>query len=420
MVGEFMSGRFVVIGSGCGGTELAFAARAAGWQGEIVLIGDEPVAPYHRPPLSKDYLAGQVSSESISLKGAIAFERSAIILRSGVRVISIDRTAHQLRLSDGSTLDYDRLGLATGGRVRRLPVAQGGAEAAENYHYLRSLADSDAIRANFAPGKRLVVIGAGYIGLEVAAVAVKSGLEVTVLEAAPRVLARVTHPLLSTFYEKEHRLAGVDLRTGEQVEGFDLSADGKEVHAVLCASGATVPADLVIVGIGLVPNVELAEAAGLKVEDGIVVNERCQTSDPDIVAVGDCTRFNSALYGRMIRLESVPNALEQARNAAATLCGKSQRPEQVPWFWSDQYDLNLKMVGLSEGYDRLVLRGSFEARSFSAFYMKGERVLAVDTVNRPVEFNLSKRLIGERMVVDPISLEDDELPLKDLLVAPVR
>lgn len=415
-----MGERLLVIGTGCGGTELAFAARAGGWEGEIVLVGDEPALPYHRPPLSKAYLSGQCTLESISLKTAAAFEKSAIDLRCGTPVAAIDRASKRVALEDGNELAYDRLALALGGQARRLPAAQDGAEEAENFHYLRTLADCEAIRSSYHTGQRLVIVGAGYIGLEVAAAAVKSGLRVTVLEAASRVLARVTAPLLSEFYESIHRQAGVDVRTGEQVESFELTASGDRVSAVCCASGEVIPADIVIAGIGLVPNTELAFDAGVDVEDGVLVDEVCRTSDQSIFAAGDCTRFYSALYGRYVRLESVPNALEQARIAATALCGKPLRKEIVPWFWSDQYDLNLKMVGLSEGYDRLVLRGSLESRAFSAFYLLGDRVLAVDTVNRPVEFNLSKRLIGERIAVDAEALGDDAVPFKDLLAASGR
>jgi 3-phenylpropionate/trans-cinnamate dioxygenase ferredoxin reductase subunit len=297
-----------------------------------------------------------------------------------------------------------------------LPAAiAGAAEGADNFHYLRTLADVDGIRRHFEPGARVAIVGGGYIGLEVAAVAVKAGLKVTVLEAAERVLARVTAPRVSSFYEQVHREAGVDLRIGVQVDGFALDAAQRRVTGVHCADGERLACDLVIVGIGIVPNTELAAAAGLAVDDGIRIDACARTSDPHIMAAGDCTRFDSALYGRSVRLESVPNALEQARSAAAALLGHERPFESAPWFWSDQYDLKLKMVGLSQGHDQFLLRGSVEQRSFSAFYLKGERVIAVDTVNRPAEFMLAKRIVGERMVIPPERLVDDGTPLKSLL-----
>jgi 3-phenylpropionate/trans-cinnamate dioxygenase ferredoxin reductase subunit len=235
------------------------------------------------------------------------------------------------------------------------------------------------------------------------------------LESADRVLARVTAPAVSTFYERVHRAAGVQLRTGAQVESFALDAIGQRVTGVVCSGGERLDCDLVVAGIGLLPNTELAAACGLLVDDGIVVDAGACTSDPHIVAAGDCTRFHSALYGRPIRLESVPNALAQARCAAATLVGKRPPPEGVPWFWSDQYDLKLKMVGLSQGHEQLVLRGSPEDGAFCAFYLQGRRVLAVDTVNRIPDFMIAKRLVAERIEVDPQQLADPTQPLKSLL-----
>jgi 3-phenylpropionate/trans-cinnamate dioxygenase ferredoxin reductase subunit len=247
-----------------------------------------------------------------------------------------------------------------------------------------------------------------------AAAAVKFGIKVTVLQAESRVLERVTAPPLSAFYEEVHRQAGVDVRTSEQVEYLELSRDGKSVTVVCCSSGTRVEADWVVVGIGLIPNVELAREAGLTVDNGIVVNTRLQTSDETIFSAGDCACFYSEIYERMVRIESVPNALEQARKIAALLCGKEPRPAAAPWFWSTQYDLNLKIVGLSQGYDRLVIRGSMQDRSFSAFYLAGGRVLAADTVNRPVEFNAVKQLVVQRAQVDAELLADEAVPLNRL------
>jgi len=405
----------VVMGAGHAGAELAVQAREGGWSGRIALVGDEPALPYHRPPLSKAYLGGAASLEALALKSRAAYDKAGVDLMLGRRVAEVDRTAARLRFEDGHAMDYAHLAFATGGRPRRLPAAAAGADAADNFHYLRTLADVDRIRPRFVAGARLAIVGGGYVGLEVAAVAVKHGLKVTVLEAAPRVLARVTAPRVSSFYEQVHREAGVDVRTGVQVDGFDLDAEGRTVTWVHCDDGERIACDLVIAGIGLVPNTELAAAAGIAVDDGILIDAASRSSDPAIVAAGDCTRFHSALYDRSIRLESVPNALEQARCAAAAVNGKERLHDGVPWFWSDQYELKLKMVGLSQGYDRLLLRGSPEQRSFSAFYLKGDRVLAVDTVNRVPEFMLAKRLVAERIAVDADRLADDGVPLKNLL-----
>jgi 3-phenylpropionate/trans-cinnamate dioxygenase ferredoxin reductase subunit len=412
---EDQRGRLVVIGTGCAGVELAFAARAMGWSGSIVLVGDDPAVPYQRPPLSKAYLMGEMNFESLWLRAPALYEKSRIELLTGVHVAAIDRVHMRVQLCDGREVPYDHLGLMVGGRPRPLPAAMRCTEGVLNFHYLRTVADSAAIHKHFGPGRRLVVVGGGYVGLEVAAAAVKSNMRVTVLEALPRVLARVTAPLLSAFYEDVHRQAGVDVRTGDQVDGFELSPDGSQITAVHCAGGTSIAADVVVAGIGLIPNVELASGAGLAVENGIVVDSLMRTTDPSIFAGGDCTCFYSELYERTVRLESVPNALGQARTAAAVLCGKKPREDAVPWFWSDQYDLNLKMVGLSQGYDRVIVRGSPASRSFSAFYMLGDRVLAMDTVNRPQEFNLSKRLIADRRCVDAALLADDMTPFKRII-----
>jgi NADPH-dependent 2,4-dienoyl-CoA reductase/sulfur reductase-like enzyme len=409
------SQHLLIIGNGCAGTETAFAARLNGWSGPISLVGDEPLSPYHRPPLSKAYLMGETSVESLSLRADMTYEKERITLLSGRRAMHIDRKSRSVALSDGSLLTYDKLVLAMGGRPRPLPAAEEFHGPVGNFHYLRTHADADAIRGNFGAGRNLVIIGGGYIGLEVAAAAIKSSMNVVVLEAAPRVLARVTAPPVAAFYETIHREAGVDIRTGEQVERLECSADGRRVIAVLCTNGVRLPADLVVAGIGLQPNSQLASDAGLQVEDGIVVDAELRTNDEAIMAIGDCARYYSPLYERSVRIESVPNALEQARKAAAILCGKPPRADAAPWFWSDQYDLNLKMVGLSQNYDQLVMRGSPSQRSFSAFYLSGNRVLAVDTVNRPLEFNLSKQLITDRQPVDAKQLANDDIPLKQLI-----
>jgi 3-phenylpropionate/trans-cinnamate dioxygenase ferredoxin reductase subunit len=406
----------IVIGAGHAGVELAFAARQQGWAGAIVLLGEEPHLPYHRPPLSKAFLCGTADVGSIALRQATAFEANGITLRRGARVHAIDRATHQVLLDDGSALTYTKLALCTGGRARALDVPGMEEGTPPNLFSLRSQADAIAIAGCIHEGTRVVIIGAGYVGLEVAASARKLGAAVTVLESQPRVLARVTGAKLSSFYEAVHREAGVDLRTNASVRAIERGADDT-VTAVLCGDGVLLPADLVVVGIGMLPNTGLAEAAGLRVEGGIVVDEHSVTSDPDIVAAGDCTVHDSVLYGRRVRLESVPNALEQARAAAGWLCGKPRPNHAVPWFWSDQYDLKLQMTGLSDGHDACVVRGSFVDRSFCAFYLREGRVIAVDAVNRPADFMLAKKAVAARAVVSAEALDDTDTPLKDLLAA---
>ena len=406
----------IIIGAGHAGGELAIALRNEGWEGRILLLGEEAHLPYHRPPLSKAYLAGSVEKSSLSIRPQMAYDTANVEFIGGVRVSRIDRANQRLELADGSQLAYDRLAIATGGRPRPLSVPNAAvAERCANFHYLRSLDDVEQIRAQLAPGKRLAIVGGGYIGLEVAASAIAQGLQVTVLEALPRVLQRVTAAELSAYYERKHREAGVDIRTGVQVA--DLEVTGDTVTAVLCADGSRLAADLVVVGIGLLANTELAAEAGLQVDNGILVDEHAQTSDPQIYAAGDCTNHPNALLGRRLRLESVPNALEQSRVAAANMAGKAKTYASVPWFWSDQYELKLKMVGLSEGFERLVLRGDPATDSFSAFYLKGDKVLAADTVNRPQDFIAAKRLVAEGIAVTAEQLADDGRPLKELLPA---
>ena len=406
----------IVIGAGHAGVELVFAARQQGWAGAIVLLGEEPHVPYHRPPLSKAFLCGTADADSLALRQSTAFETNGIALRQGTRVCAIDRGAHQVLLQDGNALTYTKLALCTGGRARALDVPGMEGAAPSNLFSLRSKSDALAIAGSIREGSRVLIIGAGYVGLEVAASARKLGAVVTVLESQPRVLSRVTGAKISSFYEGVHREAGVDLRTSASVHAIERRADGA-VTAVLCSDGERLSADVVIVGIGMLADTALAEAAGLRVEGGIVVDEHSVTSDPDIVAAGDCTVHNSVLYRRRVRLESVPNALEQARAAAGWLCGKPRPNHSVPWFWSDQYDLKLQMTGLSDGHEACVVRGSFVDRSFCAFYLREGRVIAVDAVNRPADFMLAKKAVAARVVVSAEAVADPDRSLKDLLAA---
>jgi len=401
----------VIIGGGQAGGETAAELRRLEFPGQIVLIGEEPNPPYKRPPLSKAYLAGTLNDEGLYVMQPAALDKAGILFRGGLRATLIDRAKQVVHLSDGSLLPYDRLVLTTGGRARPLPLP--GSEL-PNVLPLRTMDDVQRIRQRCEPGKKAVIIGGGFIGLEVAAVLVKKGLQVTVLEGLPRVLARVTCPEISAFFERVHREAGVDLRTSASVTGL---LGEPEVRQVQLADGSRIDADVVIYGIGLIPNTDLAAEAGLAVGNGIVVDAHTRTSDPLIHAAGDCTEHPSAFLGRRVRLESVQNALEQGRAVAQHLMGREQSYEMVPWFWSDQYDLKLQMVGISGTHDQVVVRGQPQsARSFSVFYLKDGALIAADTVNRPADFMLAKKWVASRAQLDPAALADESVALKTLAV----
>ena len=403
----------VIAGAGQAAGELAIRLRQAGYPNPITLVGSETHLPYQRPPLSKAFLSGHVTEADLLLRPDTAYAKAGITFIGGTQVLQLDLARHSLSLSDGRTLPYAKLVLATGGYARRLTCP--GADLS-GVHVLRTIGDVLALRARLQPGARLVIAGGGYIGLEVASVAIKLGLSVTVLEAAPRLLARVTGPEMSAFYESVHRAAGVDIQTGASLAAVLPAADdASHVGAAQLADGRIYPADFVLAGIGLIPNTGLAEAAGLPVGDGILVDEYCRTPDPDVLAIGDCANHPNPLYGRRIRLESVPNAIEQARVAVETICGRLQPYAAIPWFWSDQYDLKLQAVGLAEGHDTTVLRGSMAERAFTLFYLRGGVVIASDSVNRPGEFMLAKRLVGNALPVAPAVLADVSRTLKDVV-----
>lgn len=398
-----------IVGAGQAGGETAAELRRRGYGRRIVLVGDESHAPYRRPPLSKAVLCGTATDDSVLLMSPAAREKARIEFIGGVRVERIDRVARQLVLADGRRLDYDRLALTTGGRARALKLP--GAER-PNVFTLRGLDDVRAIRPHCQAGRRALIVGGGFIGLEAAASLVKLGLQVTVLEGLPRVLARVTVPEVSAFFERIHREAGVDLRTGVAIEQFEGEA---RVERVLLGDGSRLDCDFVIAGIGQIPETALAESAGLVVENGIVVDAFCRTSDPHIVAAGDCANHPNAHYGRRLRLESVQNAMEQGRAAAAALLDQPVAFNPVPWFWSDQYDVKLQMAGLNAGFDQQVLRGDPAARSFIVFYLQDGHLIAADSVNRPLDFSDLKKLVAGRPRLAAEALADDTRAIKDLL-----
>ena len=397
----------IIIGASHAGAQLCISLRQGGWEGKITVIGDEPDLPYHRPPLSKDFLSGDKKIDEILLRPASVYEKANVEMKLGARVGAIDRDAKTILTDDGDTLAYDKLVLTTGARVRHLPVP--GADF-EGVFYLRDTNDVHAIKENVAAGKRAVIIGGGYIGLETAASLRKQGMEVTVLEAMSRILQRVTAPELSSFYKRIHSEEGVNILEG--VMASEIKQSGKAL-SVETSCEQSFGADMVIIGIGVIPNVELAKEAGLDVGNGIEVNSFCQTSDPDIYAAGDVTWHFNPIYERHIRLESVPNATEQAKTVASHMNGNPKAYNSLPWFWSDQFDLKLQIAGLSEGYDDIIIRGDIEgSRSFAAFYFKGDKILAVDAVNSPREFMFTKMALTKGQALDKTRLADREADLK--------
>jgi 3-phenylpropionate/trans-cinnamate dioxygenase ferredoxin reductase subunit len=400
-----MSDHLVIVGGGQAAAQAVQSLRQLNFSGAITLLCDEPYPPYQRPPLSKKYFSGELQRERLLLRPAAFYAEKGVALELNARVEEIEPTARRVRLRDGRTLAYDRLLLATGSRARVCPVP--GADL-PGVHYLRTIADVDGILAELAPGARVLLVGAGYIGLEVAASARQRGFDVTVLEAADRVMSRTVSAEVSAFYEARHRAAGVVIHCRAGVHAFHGAA---RVSAVEASDGRRFACDVAIVGIGIEPNVELAARAGLPCSNGIVVDELARTADPHIVAAGDCTNHPHPLLERRVRLESVPNAIHQAKVAAGTLVGVPTPYSEVPWFWSDQYDLKLQIAGLSTGYDEVVLRGDVAARSFAAFYLKAGQLLAVGAVNSPREFIAGKKLVANRARIAPEVLRDANVDL---------
>jgi 3-phenylpropionate/trans-cinnamate dioxygenase ferredoxin reductase subunit len=382
----------LIIGAGHAGGSVAANLRQLGSDAPITVIGDEPHLPYQRPPLSKAWLKGDVAFSAVGLRPLSFYDQRGIILRLDTRATAISRDAHTIILADGEILPYRSLILATGARARRLGLA---GEDLPGVHVLRTIADADRVKAGLISGQRLVVIGGGYIGLEVAASARLKGMEVVVIEREARLLARVASPPISTFMQRFHERQGVAFRLETGVSGFDVR-DGA-VRGVRLDDGHIEAADMVLVGIGAVPNTELAEAAGLACNNGISVNLEARTSDPDIFAIGDCTERPLPHYGCRARLESVASALEQARQAAAAICGAKAPAPEVPWFWSDQYDLKLQIAGLPIGATRVEVRGDIEQGKFAVAHLDdGGRLCAVEAVNAPAEYMSGRATIGKQ------------------------
>jgi 3-phenylpropionate/trans-cinnamate dioxygenase ferredoxin reductase subunit len=390
--------------------QAAFSLRDEGFEGDITLVGEEPGAPYQRPPLSKAYLLGKLDDEGVLLKAERLYEEGRILRLGGVSVTAIDRAGKTATLSDGALLAYDQLVLSTGARQRALGVP---GEALDGVLTLRSIADARALKARLDSVRRVVVVGAGFIGLEFAAVARARGIEVVVIEVAPRPLGRALSTEMSRFFEERHVSWGVDFLFGAAVEAIE--GDGA-ARAVRLDNGMRTEADLVLAGVGVVPNVELAEAAGLATDNGVVVDDQMRTQDPAIFAIGDCARHPNRFSALgPLRVESVQNATDQARTAAAVIAGKAAAYHAVPWFWSDQGDLKLQIAGLGAGHDTAVVRGDPAKGAYSVFCFKGDRLLAVESVNRGPDHIMARRLIAAGAALTPAEAADESLPLRSFL-----
>ncbi|HYK99877.1 MAG TPA: FAD-dependent oxidoreductase [Steroidobacteraceae bacterium] len=402
--------RIVIVGAGQAAVQAVDTLRRRGFAGKLTLIGAEQWPPYQRPPLSKKYLAGALERERLLIRPAAFFAEHAVTTHFGARVTDIAPRERHVRLEDGLVVPFDALMLATGAHPRRLPVP--GADL-EGVHYLRTIADADRIRADCRGGGRLLIVGGGYIGLEVAATARELGMEVTVLEMAERLMSRVTCPEVSAFYDAEHARHGVRIRCNEQVRALHGDARTGRVRSVLTEAGGEYPADVVLIGVGVAPADELAKAAGLECENGVVTEAHCRTSHEAIYAAGDCASHLNRQYGRHLRLESVDNAFEQGTTVALNLMGNETLHDKLPWFWSDQFDLKLVIVGVAQGYDTVVVRGAPASRSFSACYLRRGELIAIDTVNAPKDQMAARKLIAAHARPSLEKLSDPAIALKD-------
>jgi len=402
-------GPILIVGAGHAGFQLAASLRQHGCRERIVLINDEAHLPYQRPPLSKAYLKGEGRPDSLMFRPD-KFYRDQNIELIADRAVSIDRAARGLSLASGASLDYGHLVLATGARNRLLDIPNANLK---DVRYLRTLDESEALRQRIESGQRVVVIGAGFIGLEFAATARAKGLEVDVAELGARVMGRAVTAEISQFFQDRHTAAGIRIHLG--VQATSIESDGANVTGVSLSDGRHVPADLVVVGVGVLPNVELAAQAGLSVAAGIIVDEQLLTSDPDISAVGDCALFASPRFGGSLRLESVQNATDQARCVAARLTGDAKTYDGLPWFWSDQGPDKLQIAGLTTGYDQVVVRGDPGQGSFSAFCYKSGQLVGIESINRASDHVFGRKILGLNRSIEPEQAADLSFDLKSAL-----
>ncbi|HEY0330124.1 MAG TPA: FAD-dependent oxidoreductase [Rhodopseudomonas sp.] len=404
-----MTGSVLIVGAGHAGFQVAVSLRQAKFAGRIVLINDEKHLPYQRPPLSKAYLKGEGAPDSLMFRPEKFFADQAIELVSD-QAAAIDREARKLKLASGNSLDYGHLVIATGARNRMLDVPNA---TLEDVLYLRTMDESELVRQRMPTRKHAVVIGAGFIGLEFAATAQSKGLEVDVLELAPRVMSRAVTPEISAYFHDRHTAAGIRIHYG--VRATEIEAKDGKVSGVSLSDGRQIDADLVVVGVGVIPNVELAAAAGLPVASGVIVNEQLLTADPNISAIGDCALFASERFGELMRLESVQNATDQARCVAARLTGDAKTYDGYPWFWSDQGDDKLQIAGLTAGFDQVVVRGSVAERSFSAFCYKDGKLIGIESVNRAADHVFGRKMLPTGRSITPEQAVDLTFDLKKAL-----
>lgn len=399
----------VIVGSGQAGFQLAASLRMQGYEEPIVLIGDEPSLPYQRPPLSKDFMAGKQDIEDTALRPLAFYQSHRIDLLTDTKVIEIDRAARSVSVASGRSLSYEALVLAVGARNRGLLVK--GAEL-DGICYLRTDAEAVNIQQRLEHARDIVVIGGGFIGLELAAVACTLGKSVRVLEVQSRLMPRVVSPILSDFYRDLHTRQGVKISLG--IELSEIVGHQGKVSAVVLNDGSVCPADLVLIGIGVVPNIELARDAGLRISNGIAVDEHLRTEDESVYAIGDCANHPNPFAGGCVRIESVQNAVDQAKCVGANILGRAENYRAVPWFWTDQFDIKLQMAGLSSGYEQVVTRGEPESRKFSVFYFRNSRLAAVDSVNRPGDHLAGRKLIQAGTHITPEQAADPSVDLKAL------
>ncbi len=400
----------VVVGGGQAAIQCIASLRKEGYSGSITLVGEENHLPYQRPPLSKGFLSGSTGSDRLYLKKIEFFQENSIQLKLGVTAKNIDRDKCLVHLSDDKSISYDKLVLATGSRVRKLKFP--GSDL-EGINYLRGIDDAESLKDGLLKSKNLVIVGAGYIGLEVAAVATEFDTKITVIEMADRVMNRTVDPIISDYYQELHSKNGVDFILNESLEKVD---GDKAVEQVICSGGSSIQADILVIGAGVIPNIELAEESELNCDNGISVNEYGQTEDSKIFACGDCTNHPNEKLNRRLRLESVHNAMEQSKTVATSVMGNRTAYNQIPWFWSDQYDHKLQIVGLSGDHDEVLIRGNQEESKFMLFYLKGEELIAVDAVNNPKEFLICRKLVENKVKISSDDILNQSKNLNDLII----
>jgi len=400
--------KIIIIGGGQAGCQTATSLRASGFLGEISIYCSENYLPYQRPPLSKKFLLGELDKERLFFKPEKFYRDNNINFFLNSYVTNIEKENKKIFLNNNEEDSYDKLVIATGTKPREIEVDK---DSAKNIFYLRSIDDVLEIKSKLQSSKKVAIIGGGYIGLEVAAILKKLGLSVTIIEMAGRILERVTSQVISDFYTKIHNEAGVEILINTSVESIIKGTKNMEI---LTDSGS-INADFIVVGIGVIPCDELALESGLKVQNGILVNEFCETSERDIYSAGDCTVHPNFYYNKDIRLESVHNAIEQGKTVASSIMNKKEAYNQIPWFWSDQYNLKLQIAGLCFDYDDIIVRGNSDDRSFAVFYMKDNYMIASDCVNRPGEYMMSRKIISDKIMVEKKRLSDDSIPIKEVI-----